>query len=61
MNQRWVTGLHGGLADPFFVSTQLTAGDGRPGRRRLDGGARHRAMRLRSSAAKRSSSSSVVT
>jgi hypothetical protein len=30
-------------------------------RRRLDGGARHRAMTLRSRLAKRSSSSSVVT
>jgi hypothetical protein len=61
MTYRHMTPMAGGVADPFFVYTPLTADDRHPGRIRLRGGARHRAMRLRSSAAKRSSSSSVVT
>jgi hypothetical protein len=51
-----------GAADPDLLldAISLHPSPGRR-RRRLDGGARHRAMTLRSTFAKRSSSSSVVT
>ena len=49
MNHRWIEGLNGNGPDPFFVPTSVSASEGWWRRRRLDGGARHRAMRLRSS------------
>jgi hypothetical protein len=56
MSREWSEGM----ADPFFVSVRLTAEESR-WRKPRHLGARHRAMALRSSEAKRSSSSSVLT
>jgi hypothetical protein len=54
MNRTWTAGM----ADPFFVSVRLA--DPETPWRSPRRGSRHRAMVLRSSEAKRSSSSSVV-